>query len=291
MKQILTITLTLALVLGLAGCGTDEPEATSPSSLTVPTLTAMDQTEPVLAEQVIYDAEGIRITVKGMEENTMTGTDIRILVENGTDRNIAFSGDLFVVNGVTVPGYLYAEVAAGTKTNDAIELYTDVLDTAGITRIGTLRGHDTRIVDTDTYETLVQVPLELTTAHDGEGVYAPDGSGVELYRDHGIAVIAQVVSQEFYGRTARLLVKNETGKDIIVEAENISVNGYTVEAWLYDTVVADTVRYCQLDLFETGLAENGIDQIENVAFRLNFLDALSYDTIAQSEVLTVEVMG
>lgn len=291
MKKILTFVWMLAMCLVLTACGSKETKPTTPINQTVPTLTASEQTEPVLPEQVIYDADGIRITVKGMEEKTMTGTNVKILLENGTDRNVVFSGDLFVVNGITVPGYLYAEAAAGTWKNDAIEFYTDALNSSGISYIGEIRGYDTRIVDTDTYETLATVSLELTTAHAQEGAYSHDESGVKLYEDQGILVAAQMISEEFYGRTARLLVKNETGKDIIVEAENISVNGYTVDAWLYDTVVADTVRFCQLDLFQSGLEENGIDQIETISFRLNFLDESNFDTIAQSEVLTVEVMG
>ena len=291
MKGFMAILLAAVLCMALAACQAEEPVVTVPEEIPVPTLTDMGQTEPVLREQMIYDADGVRITVKGMEENTMTGTQIKVLVENGTDRNLVLSGDLFVVNGVTVPGYLYAEVAAGTRTHDAIELYPDVLKSAGIGQIGTLLGYDTRIVDTDTYEILARVPMELTTAYAQAGEFVPEESGVELYRDREITVIAQMITDEFYGKTARLLVKNETGKDIIVEAENIAVNGYTVDAWLYDTVVADTVRYCHLDLFETGLAENGIDHIETISFRLNFLDAVSFETLARTEVLTVAVRG
>ena len=291
MNRMMIFLLAGTICLGLAGCSRREPDMTEVTNRTVPTLTNQDPTEPVLAEQVIYDAEGIRITVKGMEENTVSGIRIPILVENGTDRNIVFSGDLFVVNGVTLPGYLYAEAAAGTKTNDAVEFYTDVLDSAAIDRIRTLRGYDARIVDTDTYETLAQVPLELTTTHAGAQEKPKEESGVVLYEEAGIRVIAQVISDAFYGKTVQLLVTNETGRDIIVEADNVSVNGYTVDAWLYDTVVADTVRYCQLDLFETSLAENGIDQVEAVSFRLNVLDAVSFEAVAQSQVLTVEVVG
>ena len=158
MKKILTIVLSLALCISLTACGGEETEQTSPTNQTVPTLTDMNQTEPVLTEQVIYDADGIRVTVKGMEENTMTGTNIRILLENGTDRNIVFSG----------------EAAAGTRKNDAIEFYTDALNASGIAYIGEIRGFDTRIVDTDTYETLAEVPLELTTAYAQEGSYVHD---------------------------------------------------------------------------------------------------------------------
>lgn len=290
MKQLLAFALAVLIGLALTGCGGKKEEPTQPIRPSVPSAPQSQVPENPLPEQVIYEEEGIRITVKGMEENTMTGTNIRILVENGTNRNIAFSGDLFVVNGVTVPGYLYAQVAAGTKTNDAIEFYSDVLDSAGITAIGTIRAYDARIVDTDTFDTLASVPLELITAY-GEGDFVPDESGVELFRGENITVIAQTVQEEFYGKTTRLLVKNGTGKDIIVEAEHVSVNGYTLDAWLFDTVVADTVRYCHLDLFETGLAENGIETIETISFRLNFLDAATYDTIVTSDVLTVGVKG
>lgn len=289
MKHILMLMAAVCCIL--TGCAREPEYPPVPTELPLPVKTEAPEELQLLSEQVIHDSDGIRITVKGMEENTMAGTRIRVLVENGTVHNIAFSGDLFVVNGVTMPGYLYTEVAAGMKSNDAIELYSDALDAAGIVEIGTLQGADARIVDTDTYETLAAVPFTLETAYAQGLKYTPDESGVELFRAEDITVIAQVISEEFYGRTARLLVKNDSDDDIIVEAENISVNGYTVDAWLYDMVCEDTVRYCQLDLFETGLAENGIERIETITFRLNILDAEDYETVARSELLTVEVKG
>lgn len=291
MKRVGVLLTAMVIGFALSACGRETEKPSAPAELTRPVRTEPTDKLQLLPEQVIYDSEGIRITVRGLEENTMAGTRIRILVENGTEHNIAFSGDLFVVNGVTVPGYLYTEVAAGMKSNDAIELYSDTLEAAGIVEIGTLQGADARIVDTDTYENLAAVPFTLETAYAQGLKYQPDESGVELFRTEDITVIAQVISEEFYGRTARLLVKNDSDEDIIVEAENISVNGYTVDAWLYDVVCEDTVRYCQLDLFETGLAENGIDRIETITFRLNILDAEDYETVARSELLTVEVKG
>lgn len=293
MKRVTALTAAVVFLLLLSGCGGQAaPERPAqPAEPMLPVRTETEDKPQLLPEQVIYDSNGIRITVKGMEENTMAGTRIRVLVENGTEHNIAFSGDLFVVNGVTLPGYLYAETAAGMKSNDAIELYSDTLETAGILQVGTVRGADTRIVDTDSYETLAKVPFSLETAYAQSLSYRPDETGMELFRAEEITVTAQMISEEFYGRTARLLVRNDSDEDIIVEAENISVNGYTVDAWLYDVVCGETVRYCQLDLFETALAENGIDRIETITFHLNILDAEDYETIARSELLTVEVQG
>lgn len=287
--------LLLALLL-LPGCGRkkETPPVTShePPVTAQPTETTLPETTagPRLESQVVYDAGGITITVRDLQEDWM-GTRINLLVENNTDRNIALSADVFAVNGITVPGYLYAEAAAGMKTNDSIELYADALKTANITRIATVRTGDARIVDSDSFERIAELELDLATDIAPGYQQGIDDSGEVLFEQEGIAVIARVISQELYGQTVELLVKNDTGKDIIVEAENISVNGYTLDAWLYEKVCADTVRFCALDLFSGGLEENGITEIEKVTFRLKVLNARNLDTILKSEQLEVYVAG
>ena len=286
--------LLLAALL-LSGCTARE----KPLTTTAPTATEPPRTEttlpettaaPKLESQVIYDVEGVKVTVTGLSDDWM-GRKITLLVENNTDRNLALSGDVFAVNDITVPGYLYAEVAAGMKTNDALELYSDALETADIRQIATVRSGDIRLVDTDSFEVLDRVPLDLATDLAEGYQQGIDDTGEELYKEEGVTVIAQILSQELYGNTVQLLVKNETGRDIIVEAENISVNGFTLDAWLYDTILADTVRFCEMDLFSTGLEENNIEEIRQVSFSLRILDAGNLQTICQSERLEIHVQG
>lgn len=287
----------LALLLLLTGCSRRKPDSTVTTAAPLKTLPTLGETTlpettagASLEKQVIYDAGGIVITVTGLQEDWM-GTKVNLLVENSTDRNIALSGDVFAVNGVTVPGYLYAEAAAGMKTNDSLELYSDALETANITRIATIRTGDARIVDTDSFDILARVNMDLVTDVGPGYQQGIDDSGEELFEEEDITVIAQVISEELYGKTVRLLVKNDTDKDIIVEAENISVNGFTLDAWLYEKILADTVRYCALDLFSGGLEENGIAEIEKVTFQVKVLNAQNLDTILKSEQLEVYVAG
>lgn len=298
MKRIFALFLTICLLaVSMAGCSSKQAEAPATSApvsappqteTTAPTQTTSGVT---LENQVIYDRDGVRISITGLEEDTWTGTKIWMMLENNTDRNLLFTGDVFVVNGITVQAYLYAEVAAGMKANDALELFTDVLDSSGIEKIATIRGYDTRIVDSDSLDTVAKVPLSLDTSIAETHIQEIDDSGEEVFSQDGVTVIAQVISEEFYGQTVQLLVINETGRDIIVEAENISVNGFTVDAWLYDTVCKDTVRFSDLDLFASGLANNGIEAVETVTFTLRILDDATYETIAKSDVLTVSAAG
>ena len=291
------LSLLLALCLVLSGCASVKPEPTKATTpVTVPPTTettapTQPQSDVTLENQVVYDKDGVRITVTGLEEDTWTGTKVWMMLENNTDRNLLLTGDVFVVNGITVQAYLYAEVAAGMKANDALELFTDVLDASQIEKIATIQSYDARIVDSDSLDTVAKVPLSLETSVAQTHTQTIDDAGEKIFEKEGVTVIARVISEEFYGQTVQLLVKNETGRDIIVEAENISVNGFTVDAWLYDTVCKDTVRFSELDLFASGLQDNGIEAVETVTFTLRILDDRTYETITKSEALTISAAG
>lgn len=289
--------LLLLLCLLLAGCASPKPQPTEAPTVTTEPATGetqppiKPQSEVTMANQVIYDKDGVRITVTGMEDDAWTGKKIWMMLENNTDRNLLLTGDVFVVNGITVQAYLYAEVAAGMKANDSLELFTEVLDMAGIEKIATIRGYDTRLVNSDSLDTVAKIPLSLETSVAQTHVQEIDDSGEVVFQQDGVTVIARVISEEFYGQSVQLLVKNETGRDIILEAENISVNGFTVDAWLYDTVCKDTVRFSELDLFSSGLQDNGIEAVEEVTFTLRVLDDTTYETLMKSGVLTVSAAG
>lgn len=283
----------LAVSLLLACCGgngeTDKPVSTKPNqteSTNAPVTEASKAPEVTIGETVLYDGEDVTITVKGMESGWL-GQDIKLLVENKTDRNIALSGDNVVVNGVTMSAYLYIDVAAGKKTNGTLTLYTDSLETAGIGQIAWVQTCDARIVDTDSFETIADVDFEIVTSLGRDYLQPLDESGELLYEANGVQVIAKVMTDDFYGKTLVLYVKNGSGKDVTVQAENISVNGFTLDAWMHDFVSAGTVRFCDLDLWESGLEENGIEAIEDITFTLQLTDPYSYATLAESGELQV----
>lgn len=293
MKKLLKVILTVVAVCLLLGCcggnGEQKPVSTQSGQSesfesTEPEASVMPEVS--VEEAVLYDGTDVTITVKGMESGWM-GQDIQLLVENKTDRNIALSADNFVVNGVTMSGYLYIDVASGKKANGTLTLYTDGLETAGIAQIAWVQTCDARIVDTDTFDMLGEVNFGIVTSLGKDYVQPMDDAGELLYEANGIQVITKVMTDEFYGKTLVLYVKNNSGKDVTVQAENISVNGFTLDAWMYDFISAGTVRYCDLDLLESGLEENGIEEIQDITFTIQLTDPYSYATLAKSGELQV----
>lgn len=299
MKRYLAGLLLIALLCSLlAGCGGEEKTLSTQKQDETVMASASEENEApteretkpevTIAETVVYDSEEIKITAVTLEESWL-GQNIKLLVENNSGHNIALSGSDMVVNGVVMYGYLYIEVAAGMKAYGMLELYEDSLTTASIEQIAVVAAKDAYIYDTDSFETLTATPFEIVTSLGQDYVQSVDESGEVLFESNGITVTAKVITEEFYGKTILLFVKNTTDKDVIVEAQNISVNGFTVDAWLYDRIYAGTVRFCNLDLYASGLEESGITEIEDVTFAIALIDPNSYNTIAKSEKLQVYV--
>ena len=252
-----------------------------------------DATEPPVSkdvtveETVLYDQNDVKITLKSMSEGWL-GMEFKLLVENNTSHNIVLSAGLFVVNGITVSGSAYIDVAAGKKSNDELVFYTSELEQAGITTISTVKAVDAYVFDSDTYETMFDTPMEFATSAVGY-VQQIDDSGDVLMQEAGVTVTAKYITDDIFGEALLLCVRNETGKDIVLTAENVSVNDYTVTAWLYEKIIDGTVRYSTMYLFSSEMEKNDIDVVETIAFNLEVINANTYDRIAESDEILVRV--
>ena len=72
---------------------------------------------------VLVDNEVVKITLNNITNGHGT-KDINVTIENKTQEKIdVIIGDNVVIDGYTINGYLFSEVNAGTKMNDAISLY------------------------------------------------------------------------------------------------------------------------------------------------------------------------
>lgn len=303
MKKFLAWVLMLSMVLGLL-CGCSDTDSSSDrrsnrknrdkdqeieDRVDDDDEDKKDNLKVTIEETVVYDENDIKVTVTGLK-STYSGQEFKVKVENNSDKNIAVSGDVFVVNGIMVDGWLYVEAAAGKKANGTLTFFNDSMETAGIEELAVVVATDARVVDTDSYDTLFEMPFTLETSIADEYVQAIDDSGDVIFESEGVTVIAKTVNTDGdLGTTVVLLVKNETGKNIIIESDNVSVNGYTIDAWMYDLLMADTVRFCELIIWSSVLEENEIDEVEEVAFTLSVRYDDSWDTLCESDELTVSV--
>lgn len=89
---------------------------------------------------VLYDNEGIKVVITGMEEPDLFSTKINVRVENLNHHDICVgaSNNQMVVNGSSVYSPLWIQVQSGKTASGTMEFYATDLKAAGIDKIDEL---------------------------------------------------------------------------------------------------------------------------------------------------------
>ena len=253
----------------------DDGGANNDAALTIP-------------ETVLYDAGGVKITATGYEDGWM-GPEVKVLVENNTAKNVLVTADAVSVNGYMMPfASLYTEVAAGKKANDSLMFSSSGLEQSGIEVPAEIQFY-LDIQDADNWETIdTSDLLTLTTS---AAPYDPivDDSGDVLYDEGGIRIICKGLKQDIiWDGTVVFYLENNTGRNISVYAENVSVNGFMQTVGLWSDLRPGTRLIDGMSMIDlSDLAIESIDQIENIEFDLRVIDADTWDEIVTTDVMTL----
>lgn len=299
-KKTLITFVAIMLAAVLSGCtllaagliaGSDETttsDMSSESQSTSISNSAVVEADAKIEEAILYNDDEYTITAVSIGKD-WSDTVIKLLVENRTDRNIALKGNNFVVNGITIPGWMYIEVAAQKKANGQLRLYENAMETAGISQVATLVTFDSQILDSDDFFGYSKdIPMAISTSLAGSYEQPINDSGDVIWESNGITVISQVVNDSRFLHRVQLFIKNGTDTNISLTADNISVNGFTISGLLLENVAAGSVAFGNLLVTESELENNGIKEIEEVTFRIKITPVNDFFTlIAESPELTV----
>lgn len=151
MKKIIALITATLLILGMSACSTEDKddsskakdakksaESSAVESKDSDEESAESTEEPTDSddvEQVLYDADGVKITYTGITKNTLLSskrTELNVLVENDTDKDIYVQVRNFSANGHAVNQIFSPRVSAGEKKEDKISIKDDDLKENGI---------------------------------------------------------------------------------------------------------------------------------------------------------------
>ena len=281
----------LAGMLLLAGCSPSEADAASVTSAETSYAGASEaeqETQDVtLAETVLFDQDGIRITATGLSTDSLFGPELNLLVENDSAQNIVVQPNYCMVNGYMMNGLLSADVAAGKKANDTLDFLSNALARCGIETITDIE-LDLVVSDGDSWQTLYETgPVILQTSAAGQYTQTYDDSGEEIYNQNGIRVVAKSVNDDLFGMGIKFYLENNTDKAIIVNADNVSVNGYMMTDLFYSDLAPHSHAVDTLTLLGSELEDNHIDTITDDELSLQITDADYYQTIDSTAPITL----
>lgn len=298
------VALLLVLVMVMATACSDSGEVKQPanvngdSSVTSGNETTGDSTgndsgntadvEVTVAETVLYDADGIVVTATGYEDGWM-GPEIKVLVENNSTKNVLITTDSVSVNGYMMPyASLYAEVAAGKKSNESLSIMSSELEQSGIETVAEMQFY-IKVSDADTWDSIATSDLiALNTS--AAGLEQPvDDSGDVLYDSNGIKIVCKGLKQDvIWDGTIVFYMENNSGKPITVYAENVSVNGFMEDAGLWSDLRDGTRIIDGMSLLDlSDLELESIDEVKNIEFNLRIINSETWDDIVTTDVITL----
>ena len=92
-----------------------------------------------------------------------------------------------------------------------------------------------------------------------------------------------------WGQGVLLYIENNSDKNIIVSTDNLSVNGYMVNGYLYSTVMSNKKAIETVILSSTDLEDNDIESIEDLALSFDIINADTWMNIFSTDEITVNI--
>ena len=290
MKRFLTLLLCAAMLLSFAACGSsEEPAPTAAIAATQPAATAAATAAPTdapteapaaspdLAPQIIQlvDNDAVSVHITSVKNNEHLGMQLGIQCVNKTDRTLMFSWDMVSVCGFMYDPFWAEEVAPGKTLNSTVDFDTYALEQMGIASVDEI-SFTLRIFDSENWmeKPLVQEDCTIyPTGLNAETVRfpaRPETAGQVVVAEDGNArfVIEWADAEDASEYTVYVYMENKTDRNLMYAWDMVSVNDMMVDPF-WATVVAAGKKACaEVVFYRSDLADNGIEDVENVEFTL-----------------------
>ena len=109
-----------------------------------------------------------------------------------------------------------------------------------------------------------------------------------LYEADGIKVTAKSLADGLLGTEVKLLIENDSSKNILITSGSVSANGYMMPtAALYAEVAAGKKANESLTLMSSELDQCGIETLAELQFYLQIQDPETWETIKTTDLITL----
>ena len=258
---------------------TSENQTTDSATSSIVTVT--------IDEQILVDQDNIVITAMKYVTDSIWGDGIKLLLENNSDKDVMVGCNALIVNDYMITDLFASEVATGKKANETIYLSSAQLNAAGIENVGKVEIYF-HVYDSTTFDKIFDTEcVTIQTSEYANMDTTPNDAGSELYNEGGIRIVGKTVDEDsFWGTAILLYCENNSGKNVGISVDDMSINGFMMSPFFSTTVYDGKKSIDEITIFSSDLEENGIESIEEVELKFHIYDADSYSTIADSEPIT-----
>jgi hypothetical protein len=247
-----------------------------------------DSSSDVLSieDGVLLDQDGIVITSNGLVDDGLWGMGIALQIENNSGKDVSVSSNAVIVNGFMITDYFFVDISSDKTANETLYLSTDELAEVGLNNIGEIEIYF-NVSEQETYETILDsdcITIQ-TSQYDNMGTTSMDGGYILVDQD-GVLIIGKFLDENSYwGNCVQLYIENNTGKNISVGCDSMSINGFMVDPYFSSVVYDGKKAIAPMYIYDTDLEANGITSIDEIEVSYVVYDDASYDTLFESELV------
>lgn len=238
-------------------------------------------------EQVLVNQNDIVVTAKEYVTDSFWGDGIKLLLENNSDKDVMIGCNALIVNDYMITDLFSSGIAAGKKSNETLYLSSTQLKEAGIENVGKVEIYF-HVYDSSNYNTIFDTDcITIQTSDYAKIDTTPNDAGTELYNEGGIRIVGKTVDENsFWGTAILLYCENNSGKNVGITVENMSINGFMMTPFFSTTVYDGKKSIDDITILSSELEENEIKSIEEVELKFHIYNADTYSAIADSEPIT-----
>jgi hypothetical protein len=288
-----SIFIAVLAVSVLTACGNKTTGAPSQNAVTTESVTSNESPAPnetkeqadtkaivEVAEQEIFNQDGIKVTVKGFDQDA-TGPYLNVLVENDTDKNIIVQSRKSSLNGYMIDFTFSCNVASGKKANDKMKMDLASIELSGIGKI-------------------YDIDFDLATIAENNNIYLErnlsepytqnyDDSGTVIFDDKDIKIIWKDWASDDYYTAFSYYIENNSAKEITVQARDTSINGFMVDPSMSTDVLPGKKSVDVMIVYNSDLEANNITDLQEMetSFRV-FAENLT-EVISDTDPVMIDI--
>ena len=301
MKKFIAFILAFVMLLSLAACGgSSSEEIKQPSSnYSVENNSGNGEnkqseqsstsvtSKATITEAVLVDEAGVKITAKSLEESFM-GTELKILIENNSGKDLMFQTRDSSVNGYMIDTYFSADVTDGKKANESITIMSSELSACGISDIADIELYFYIATSEDWKTYLETEPIQIRTSIADTYQYTFDDSGEVVYDESGVKIVVKGLNENaFLGQEILVYIENNTDKGIPSQPRDVSVNGFMIDGYLSADVAAVKRAVNSITFLSSELEDNDITSFETVELSFVAYNSKNYNQLFETDKINL----
>lgn len=291
MKKLLAVLLALSLLFAFAACGDKEKATpadaettkTQSEETTVPETTEAVESEFVKSESVkpepvmLIDNEYLTLTINDAYIDEDMGYTLKATFENKGEKDYTYYIEPSSIDGIAVMNYFYADIAAGKKAVEKIELDDELLRANGVGEYTDIEMTVLISSDDDLFEESV---AEYTVHYYPQGeekatkyVRQPAATDKVLLDNEYVTVtaIGFTHDDEYDSTDLNLYILNKCEDGIAVGVESCTVNDVMMDVYFGEEVPAGKSVFGYIYFDDEELKDKDIAEIENIEIKFSGL--------------------